>query len=492
MRTPASFSLSRLKSIRKFSVAQVKRSNVVRQEERTEKASYLRECREQDSTHKWIAHRVKGKTEMPGPEHEKYLAQIARARSFKAAAGIVNAMKADGVQPHNMFYTYLLKLLAKTGDVKKTRNILDEIEENGLEPNIITFGSAISVCHKARDISSAIEFWQRMLSRGVEPNVVAYNSLLATCAELLYEEKAAGFPKERVNLMETLLKQMADRKIQPTLVTYNTLLNICAKAGLWERALSIEREIHDRGLTPSTVTYDTLMNVCISAKEYNRALEFFDQARNNDAANIIVYSTAMCVYAELRRFHDVRVLWKEIHDKKIEVKAVALNVYLMTLASEGLIDEVRETLEVYSSTLNNFSSKTIVNQFYLNGYVEYALRIFKEMYESGRFSIWRENKLDLHLCQTGCARTALFYFLGRMLETGEFYDLKVIVGRNNHSTSLTRSPLGDSIRSLLAELNLAFQEEAKGGLLAISKETLECATDLPTLLEEQLRRVRGS
>jgi len=489
MRISASCALSRLKNIREFSVAQVKRSQFVRHDERTEKASELRQCREQDPSHIWSAHRVKGKTEPPGPEHDEYLGRIARARSFNSAAGIVNAMKADGVKPHEIFYTFLLKFLAKTGDVNKTRSILDEIEESGLEPNVITFGLAISVCHKAKDITTAIEFWYRMLDRGVEPNVIAYNCLLATCAELYYEEKATGFPKERVNLMETLLKQMADRKIKPTLVTYNTVLNICAKAGLWERALSIEREIYDRGLTPCAVTYDTLMNVCISAKEYERALEFFDQARNKDKANIIVYSTAMCVHAELRRFQDVRALWKEIHDKKLQVKAVALNIYLMTLASEGSIEEVEEVLEAYSTKLNRFSTNTVVNQFYLNGHVTYALRTFKQMYEAGHFTLWTENKLDLHLCQTGCAKTALLYFLGRMLETGEFYDLNVIVGRSSHSTSLTCSPLGDSIRSFLSELKLVFQEEAKGGMLAISKETLESASDLSNLLEQKLQSV---
>jgi len=464
----------------------------VRQTERTEKASWLRECREQDPTHKWTAHEVKGKTKKPGPEHQEWLARIAEARSFKTATGIVNAMKADGVQPHIMFYTFLLKFLANIGDVKKTRSILDEIEESGLEPNVITFSLAISVCHKARDLTTAIEFWQRMLDRGVAPNVIAFNSLLATCAELFYEEKATWFPKERVNLMETLLKQMKDRRIKPTLVTYNTVLNICAKAGLWERALSIEREIYERGLTPCAVTYDTLMNVCISAKEYERALEFFDQARDKDVANIIVYSTAMFVHAELRRFQDVRALWKEIHDKKLQVKAVALNIFLMTLATQGLIEEVEEVLEAYPTTVNRFISNSIINQFYLNGHVNYALRIFKQMYEDGHFTLWRENKLDLHLCHTGSAKIALIYFLGRMLETGEFHDLDIIVGRGNRSTSLTSSLLGDSIRSLLSELKLAFQEEGKGGMLAISKETLECASDLSTLLEQQLRRVKRS
>ena len=46
------------------------------------------------------------------------------------------------------------------------------------------------------------------------------------------------------------------------MITYSSLISACEKAGRWELALQLFREMHAEGCRPNVVTYNSLIAAC--------------------------------------------------------------------------------------------------------------------------------------------------------------------------------------------------------------------------------------
>ena len=55
---------------------------------------------------------------------------------------------------------------------------------------------------------------------------------------------------------------MVRRGCERNVITYSSLISACEKAGRWELALELFREMHNEGCRPNVVTYNSLIAAC--------------------------------------------------------------------------------------------------------------------------------------------------------------------------------------------------------------------------------------
>ena len=55
---------------------------------------------------------------------------------------------------------------------------------------------------------------------------------------------------------------MVRRGCERNVITYSSLISACEKAGRWELALELFREMHTEGCRPNVVTYNSLIAAC--------------------------------------------------------------------------------------------------------------------------------------------------------------------------------------------------------------------------------------
>ena len=57
-------------------------------------------------------------------------------------------------------------------------------------------------------------------------------------------------------------QDMVRRGCERNVITYSSLISACEKAGRWELALELFREMHTEGCRPNVVTYNSLIAAC--------------------------------------------------------------------------------------------------------------------------------------------------------------------------------------------------------------------------------------
>ena len=57
-------------------------------------------------------------------------------------------------------------------------------------------------------------------------------------------------------------QDMVRRGCERNVITYSSLISACEKAGRWELALQLFREMHAEGCRPNVVTYNSLIAAC--------------------------------------------------------------------------------------------------------------------------------------------------------------------------------------------------------------------------------------
>ena len=67
-----------------------------------------------------------------------------------------------------------------------------------------------------------------------------------------------------------LPQDMVRRGCERNVITYSSLISACEKAGRWELALELFREMHTEGCRPNVVTYNSLIAACAQGEEAAR------------------------------------------------------------------------------------------------------------------------------------------------------------------------------------------------------------------------------
>jgi len=105
-----------------------------------------------------------------------------------------------------------------------------------------------------------------MNRHGITPNVITYSTVIK------------GYCS--ANCLDDAFKLLHDMKqnskLCPDEVTYNTLLDGCARYGLFDRGMSVLKEMRDAGVPPSNFTLSVLVKLATRAKQPGKAFELCD------------------------------------------------------------------------------------------------------------------------------------------------------------------------------------------------------------------------
>lgn len=78
----------------------------------------------------------------------------------------------------------------------------------------------------------------------------------------------------------------------------------CAKAGLWEKALDLLKEMEEEGIAPTGVIYSVTITACGNGGQWQKALDLLDLVGaliNSKCAFTLIYRFADLSFLRLRR-----------------------------------------------------------------------------------------------------------------------------------------------------------------------------------------------
>jgi len=135
-----------------------------------------------------------------------------------------------------------------------------------MELSIVTYNSLIDACARSGEMHRVQPLLEGMSRHHIAPNVITYSTVIkgycsADCLD---------------DAFKLLHDMKQDSKICPDEVTYNTLLDGCARYGLFDRGMSVLKEMRDAGVPPSNYTLSVLVKLATRAKQPGKAFELCD------------------------------------------------------------------------------------------------------------------------------------------------------------------------------------------------------------------------
>ena len=270
------------------------------------------------------------KSEGVAPDLVTYGAAIAAcsaAARWKEAVEVLDSMEAAGVTPDVVCYSSCISALGRGDRCDEALGLLSKLEQHAtVRPNTIAYNAAISACERSGRWVDALRLFESMRSRGAEcaPNTVSLNAAISACEKGGQWQKAMelleGYGSETsassslgrdaasytaaMSALSTSARLIADPSeselqdvgerargllerieaagIRPDAATYNAAISALEKAGQWQGALELYRQMSSRhGLSPNVVTFNALMQALGAAgrvAEGFELLEEFDEA----------------------------------------------------------------------------------------------------------------------------------------------------------------------------------------------------------------------
>lgn len=266
--------------------------------------------------------------ELKAPNAHAYSAAIAACKNATALE-LLDEMRTAGIHPTIKAYSAALSACEKADLWEAALGVIDDMQAAGIEPDSSCFNAAAFACAAAGQTAKCLE----LFAMTVKKDVVSYNAALtayeqaAMCDEAvaLLDEipepnarsynlaiSACGKAK-RVDLARRILNKA------PTRTLYNAAIDACAKAADYRGALELLRampmqpdavavtaamtacihggeplqalDLFDTLEDPDTVAFNTAVAAC--GTDWRRALVLLKKARNQGAADVITFSSAI-------------------------------------------------------------------------------------------------------------------------------------------------------------------------------------------------------
>lgn len=197
---------------------------------------------------------------------------IREAVSTPATRSLVNAV----------IYCSVLKGFSHMKNFARVWAVYQEMLEGKVQFSIVTYNTLIDGLARCREINRAMPLLEEMARDGLEPNIITLSALIK------------GYCQDnRLDSAFKLLDHMKnDLKIRPDEITYNTLLDGCARQGLYDRGLTVLKEMEDSGLRPSNFTLSVLVKLASRGGKLEQAFGIFEEIsqKYRIRPNVHVYS----------------------------------------------------------------------------------------------------------------------------------------------------------------------------------------------------------
>ena len=134
------------------------------------------------------------------------------------------------------------------------------MDEAGLRPGLRAFNGVLKACEKSVDATEAEGLLQMMASRRANPNPKP-------------NPNPNPNPHPHPNTLTLLTRGVA-----PDAISYTSAMGAMGRAGAWERALALWREMAANGLEADSKALLSAMRALLGASQWDAALTVFDDA----------------------------------------------------------------------------------------------------------------------------------------------------------------------------------------------------------------------
>lgn len=291
------------------------------------------------------------------------LGASAALEDLKAGMQVHSLILKIGVEYDKFIVTGLINFYAKCGELDLAFQAFTEVEH----PQPSAWTALIGGYVQQGRGGKAIDIFQMLLSSGLKPNERTLASVLGAFSDKLDIEAGKqlhslitklGFISfifvnnaildfySKCGLLEECVKIFEEMGVHDV-VSWNALISGHVRAGSYEDAVKLLKDMLSEGFKPSIFTYSSILSICgdIPAIEWGKQTHCC-VLKPGFECNVVVGSTLIDMYAKCGRLNDARKVFDSLSSKNL----VSWNSMLVGYAQHGC---GKEALEIYDMMQKN-------------------------------------------------------------------------------------------------------------------------------------------
>lgn len=197
--------------------------------------------------------------------------------------------------------TALIDMYGKCGSLAKAREVFDEI----MEKDVLAWTAMISALAMHGCGEEAFVLFGKMVSQGLKPNHVTFGSLLSACVHSGLVEKGRWC----FDLMKRVYL------IEPQVQHFACMVDLLGRAGFFSEA---EMLIRSMPMEPDSFVWGALLGACRMHGNVDLGERIAGYLMERDPLNHAFYIVLCDIYAKVKRYEDVKMIWKFMKEMGIK------------------------------------------------------------------------------------------------------------------------------------------------------------------------------
>ncbi|XP_058077191.1 pentatricopeptide repeat-containing protein At2g01510, mitochondrial-like [Magnolia sinica] len=318
-------------------------------------------------------------------EFSLLLQSCIESRSLQQGQNLHSQIRRLGFERNRDLLPKLLKLYSVCGRVEDARNLFDRIPKRSL--NVFAWTSLISGYIENGLPKNAIRLFYEMLGFGVRPDGFTFSALLKACGCL-------GFLELAIQLHSMILKFGCSLSVE------NSLIHVYGSLGEFEFARRVFDEMPHRDV----VSWTSMIRACSSSEKYTESMQLFhrmqlDGGLKPNEVTVVSVLPACGFFSSMRRGQSIHAyVIRSWFNLNLIVAAALVSMYSQCGDPESAF-LVFDSLEKRNVVLWT----SMIEGYAMNGKFNSALKLFREMQDSGS----KPNYVTLVVILSACSHGGL-------------------------------------------------------------------------------------
>jgi len=414
------------------------------------------------------------------------------SQNFVKARGVIDQMKAEGVQPNRVTFNELINaMVTKGGEVERCRiwDTIAEMKTVDVKPNQVTCSILLKSLNSRSRHGDVMKTMDLLNAMDEPMDEVLLSSVVEACVRI-------GKPE----LLTSKLKQLEDGHgiTVNGSHTFGSLIKAYGHArdvdGVWR----CWKEMRSRHIRPTSITLGCMVEAVVSNGDTEGAYELIHQMHDDDqcrdALNSVIYCSVLKGFTREKKIERVWTVYDEMIKKRIELSIVTYNTLIDACARCGRmehVDEILADMNRHHIKPNVITYSTMLKGYCQMGSIQTAFGVLEEMKRETKL---KPDEIMYNSLLDGCAQNNLVdEGLGLLKEmqsqgvTPSNFTLSILVKMMNRARKL------NSAFSLVEEITTKYNFRANVHVYTnliqacISNRQLQKAlTVLETMLKERI------
>ncbi|OAY75004.1 Pentatricopeptide repeat-containing protein [Ananas comosus] len=277
-----------------------------------------------------------------------------------------------------MDFLMLITAYGKLGDFNRAERVLKYMGKKGYPPSVISHTALMEAYGRSRQYSKAEAIFRRMQSLGPEPSPLTYQIILKTFVE-------GDKFKEAEAVFQSLLNDERS-SFKPDQKMFHMMIYMYKKAGNFDQARKLFRQMAESGIPRSTVTFNSLMSF---ETDYKEVSKIYDQMqRAGLKPDVVSYALLISAYGKARREDEALAVFEEMLDAGVRCEPDLCSYATMLSAYVNASDMDQAEKFFRRIKEDGLKPNTIVYGTLMKGYaklnnLEKVMRVYERMRVQG-------------------------------------------------------------------------------------------------------------